>query len=346
MEKIVDLVKKPIIAAALGLLVGLIIGLPILGWGIWPVKWVDADAKNLREDLKTQYLCMVVDSYKQNGDPLLARSRLDALGIDLANAATQLKDFNTTACNFKSPTALSEFLMVMGGTMPPLPVQPGVTETSPALPLPTEQPAAAASTTSPVLLLVFLCVGVLVVGGVLVYVLFLRNRKTGAVSPAMHAQEISRQTEMTDYSTQGKEAPLTQFSTTYLQGDDLYDDSISIDSSTGIFLGECGVGISDTIGVGDPKKVTAVEVWLFDKDDIQTVTKVLMSTHGFNDPTIRQRLASKGEPVLATEGQSVVLRTAKLEMEARVVKIEYGQGALPAESFFKQITIELSVWAK
>ncbi|NTV35760.1 MAG: hypothetical protein HGA53_02290, partial [Anaerolineaceae bacterium] len=54
MEKIVDLVKKPIIAAALGLLVGLIIGLPILGWGIWPVKWVDADAKNLREDLKTQ----------------------------------------------------------------------------------------------------------------------------------------------------------------------------------------------------------------------------------------------------------------------------------------------------
>ena len=47
--------------------------------------------------------------------------------------------------------------------------------------------------------------------------------------------------------------------TTYMIGDDLYDDSFSIDSPSGEFLGECGVGISDTIGVGDPKKVTALK---------------------------------------------------------------------------------------
>ena len=81
--------------------------------------------------------------------------------------------------------------------------------------------------------------------------------------------------------------------TTYMAGDDLYDDSFSIDSPSGEFLGECGVGISDTIGVGDPKKVTAFEVWLFDKNDIQTVTKVLMSEHAFNDAAIRQRLAPR-----------------------------------------------------
>ena len=65
--------------------------------------------------------------------------------------------------------------------------------------------------------------------------------------------------------------------TTYRQGDDLYDDSFSIDSVNGEFLGECGVWVSRKLSVlRDPKKVTALEVWLFDKNDIQTVTKILM----------------------------------------------------------------------
>jgi hypothetical protein len=134
--------------------------------------------------------------------------------------------------------------------------------------------------------------------------------------------------------------------TTYNLGNDLYDDSFSIDSASGEFLGECGVGISETIGVGDPKKVTAFEVWLFDKNDIQTVTKVLMSQHAFNDPSINQRLASKGEPVLAEPGKRIVLETATLQLEARVVNMNYGTGALPASSFFDQLTLELAVWPK
>ena len=47
------------------------------------------------------------------------------------------------------------------------------------------------------------------------------------------------------------------------------------------------LGVSETIGVGSPNKVTAFEVWLFDKNDIRTVTKVLMSDHAFNDDAIR-----------------------------------------------------------
>lgn len=111
-------------------------------------------------------------------------------------------------------------------------------------------------------------------------------------------------------------------------------------------MGECGVGISDTIGVGDPKKVTAFEVWLFDKNDIQTVTKVLMSQHAFNDPGISQRLTSKGDLVLAESGKHVLLETATLQLEARVVNMNYGQGALPSDSYFEQLTLELQVWPK
>ena len=134
--------------------------------------------------------------------------------------------------------------------------------------------------------------------------------------------------------------------TSYAIGDDLYDDSFSIDAPNGAFLGECGVGISDTIGVGDPKKVSAFEVWLFDKNDIQTVTKVLMSAHAMNDSAIKQRLASKGEPVLLEPGQQFLLETATLQLEARVIEMVYGLGALPAGSFIERLTLELSVWPK
>src|SRR3970282_1678424 len=91
--------------------------------------------------------------------------------------------------------------------------------------------------------------------------------------------------------------PLATFRTTYTLGDDLYDDSFSIESANGDFLGECGVGIGDLIGVGDPKKVSAFEVWLFDKNDIQTFTKVLMSRYAFQDEATRNRMAAQGAPI-------------------------------------------------
>lgn len=126
----------------------------------------------------------------------------------------------------------------------------------------------------------------------------------------------------------------------------MYDDSFSIDALSGEFLGECGVGISETIGVGDPKKVAAFEVWLFDKNDIQTVTKVIMSAHAMNDAATRQRLASKGEPVLLDAGQQILLETATLQLEARVIEMVYGKGALPSQSYFDRVTLELAIWPK
>src|SRR5262249_1083170 len=141
-------------------------------------------------------------------------------------------------------------------------------------------------------------------------------------------------------------APVAQFMTTYVLGDDLYDDSFSIDAPDGSFLGECGMGISETIGVGDPKKVMAFEVWLFDKNDIRTVTKVMMSEHAFRDEALKSRLAAKGEPVLVQSGDVVSMETASLVVTARVVDMAYGGGALPPNSFFERLTIELAAFTK
>ena len=65
-----------------------------------------------------------------------------------------------------------------------------------------------------------------------------------------------------EYSGKGEAPPMHQFVTTYVLGDNLFDDSFSIELAAGEFLGECGVGISEAIGVGEPKRVTAFEVWL------------------------------------------------------------------------------------
>jgi len=173
-----------------------------------------------------------------------------------------------------------------------------------------------------------------------------RNGTPSTPTAAMRAREMTNQTEMTDYEAMGEEPPISQFVTTYVLGDDLFDDSFSIDAPSGEFLGECGIGISETIGVGEPKKVQAFEVWLFDKNDIQTVTKVLMSAHAFTDVATHQRLEAKGEPMMVERGKQVVLETAALQLVATVSDIEYGQGALPEGSYFERLTLEIAVWPK
>jgi len=324
--------KNPLVAAISGFVLGLIIGLPILGWWLWPVRWVNAEPRHLRSDLKIDYLCMVIDSYIKNQNQVTAKARFDLLGKD---GETLLKELKPGDCNL-SEGDINQFRAVLQGPVLPLP------GTTPA----TEQPKPAPRTSS-IGLVVVLCLVTAGVGAALVYLLVFR-RRPGATAPSAVAQarEYTRQAEPTDYVAQGQEAPIAQFMTTYVLGDDLYDDSFSIDSPSGQFLGECGVGISDTIGVGEPKRVTALEVWLFDKNDYQTVTKVIMTPHAFNDPSIRQRLESKGELVEATPGQRIRLEANTLVMEAHIADLQLGGGALPEDSFFERITLELSVWQK
>lgn len=336
MEKIQELIRRPLIAAAIGFILGLIIGLPVLGWGLMPVQWVDADPSYLRADVKDDYFCMVADSFVRNGDAAVAKSRLEGLG---QYSETKLNSLLPDDCGLTSEE-ITTFKTALGAVSVPLPpgdVVPGETEEG------------TGGGRNFVLVGVF-CLATLLIGGALAY-LFLIRKKNGATSPARapaaYTPAVSYpEGEIASYDGSASEPPVAQFMSTYVAGDDLYDDSFSIDSPSGEFLGECGVSISETIGVGDPKKVTAVEVWLFDKNDTETVTKVFMSQHAYDDPALSQRLASKGEPVLIQPGGRVVLETETLQLEARVVDIVYGQGALPEGSTIDRITLELAIWQK
>jgi hypothetical protein len=351
MDKIRELLKNPLYTGVAGAVVGVLFGLIILGWWLFPVQWVDGTPQNLRPDLQMDYLRMSIQSFAADGNIPAAQQHWKDLGSQKA-ASDLLAELQTT--NNSLPENQVTAFMVAVGVAAPIgtSVSPATTPvaTNPAGTLaPTATIATGKPTSSLLIPLLLLCVLLIVIGLALAYIFLIRGRTPSSKSPAtpiMQAQELTRQAEKTNYASKGQEAPVAQFMTTYMAGDDLYDDSFSIDSPSGEFLGECGVGISETVGVGEPKKVAAFEVWLFDKNDIQTVTKVLMSPHAFDDPAIHQRLESKGEPVLTEPGKHILLETATLQLEARVVDMNYGQGAMPTNSYFDRLTLELAVWPK
>jgi hypothetical protein len=327
MQFVVAILKKlPWLQIAL-FVGGLAIGL-FWGYIVDPVDFVDATPSYLRADLQKDYLRMAIDSYRVNPDPNLAVERWKGLGAGAQQAFSEIQ-----ADPQKADPALiqnyGELITNVLSNEPPI------------------DTGAASSMTGTLLLgFALVALAVLIAVGVLYYRRLFSNRGSGEVTPTMQSVEISRKAEKTNFEEMGLAPPITQTMTTYILGDDLYDESFSIDTQAGEFMGEYGVGVSEAIGVGEPKKVTALEVWLFDKNDIKTATKVLMSKHAFNDPSIRARLEPKGELVVVEPQAQVLLETATLQLLVTVVDLEYGSGALPTDSYFDRITLELAIWPR
>ncbi len=340
MDLLKSQLQKPLVLGGTAFLAGLFLGWLLLGWTLFPVQYVNGDPSQLRADFQQDYVKAAADSYVVTGDAAAALRRAELLGEGLSPALEGAVVSSSGDELFR----LRSFEDAVRGALSPAPGE---------APVEGESPAAAGGGLSGLLLPIcgiLLFVGLATAGG-----LYVRNRLSSrpprpAMEPTMSPQRLATVLSPSAMATPppavaGQE-PIAQWLTTYMLGDDLYDDSFSIDAQSGDFLGECGVGISETIGVGDPKKVTAFEVWLFDKNDIRTVTRVLMSEHAFKDEGLKNRLAAKGEPVLAQPGGLVQMETASLLITARVVDLSYGGGALPPSSYFDRMTVELSAYTK
>ena len=313
--------------------IGLFVGGFLLGL-VWayvlaPTEFINATPSYLRTDLQQDYLRMAIDTNYRTRNPNVAAEQWACLGTGAQPAYEAIQ---------KDPRGLDpawiksfseDVAKVPPETLTWCRAQPGN------------------SIVKTVVLVVGLLVlfGLLAYGGLYLYRL-LNKRGSGVVTPTMQASEMSRKAEKTNFEQMGLAPPITQTMTTYVLGDDLYDESFGINTQAGDFMGEYGVGVSESIGVGDPKKVSAFEIWLFDKNDIKTATKVLMSEHAFNDPTIRTRLEPKGELVQVQAQAQILLETATLQLLATVVDLEYGHGPLPTNSYFERITLELAIWPR
>ncbi|RMG96224.1 MAG: hypothetical protein D6706_10390 [Chloroflexi bacterium] len=319
--------KRPGLSVLLAFAVGLFIGLVVLGWWLWPVEWTGAGPGELSEADQALYVRAVAERYSFDGNAEKVREALGSWGGDAV--ACRLAQSSTAPDDRARLEAVAA--VINGQGCAPF-AQESPTTSAP------QQEGGNNFLTLILGLILFILLGAILV------VLRRRRELMAGVGPA--AIEVP---DSAPIST-GEEAtaiPLARFQTTYNFGHDAYDDSFSIETAEGEFLGECGVGISESIGADTPKNVTAFEVWLFDKNDIRTVTKVVMSDHAFFDEALKAKLAPKGEPVLARENEVIVLETASLIINAEIKEMVYGTAeSLPPQSYFERMTIELSAWAK
>jgi len=332
MDVLKSLLDRKWILAVACLVVGIALGL-IYAWQIDELEVINTTPDMLRQDLREDYLRMAVDSYSVNREIALAIQRYESLGEYAEDVLQAIGE----EPGFVDPSALQNFRAVITLPIPP--------ETG-------DEPVDAAEEESASPWRIILPVGgVIVLVGVLIATFLARRSRmidSGQHYSPQPTRDLSQipEVRVSAGETTPMREPLATFRTTYNLGDDSYDDSFSIESAAGDFLGECGVGIADVIGVDGARKISALEVWLFDKTDIQTVTKVVMSQHAFDDGEARTRLAAKGDPILAESGGVVELQTESLEVEARVVDFVYGEGVLPPRSFFERVTIELRAYQR
>jgi hypothetical protein len=89
----------------------------------------------------------------------------------------------------------------------------------------------------------------------------------------------------------------------------------------------------------------AFDVGLFDKTDITTLSRVVMSEQAYNDPTIMAKVEAnpQAEAILATPGKQFTLETSAMRVEAKIEDMEYGPGG---NVFFNKLKLSLAVFVK
>ncbi len=227
-----NLLKNNRLVFVLGVILGLALGVTF-AWGIWPVEVVDTTPDVLRFDLQQDYLRMTIDSFNKTGDVDAAMRRWDGLG---ASAAPVYISLQTDPGNL-TPQEVQEF-GVLVQAVKGAPIQNSQT--------PGEDTSTSGSVSSSIGRLVLY--GAIAVVAILLafaafYLFRLFRKGSGTVTPAMEATKLNKSIERTDYQQHGLEPPITQSLTTYVYGYDLYDESFSIDTQAGKYLGEFGVGI-------------------------------------------------------------------------------------------------------
>ncbi len=332
--------------------IGLILGL-IIGWGLFPVKWENATPGHLRADFRAYYLDSVAQDYAMTQDAEMVREKL-GLNIERPKNIPWLERKQTLPNDVQEAIDNAERFDLNPSSLQFLQADLKAIREAPA------EGEAGAEEDAGLSLLTILgaLILVLVAVGAVFYILKSRvdRKKAGGKksAPPSRAEDYGEEygapvkeiEGVPPAKPAGGREPVKSFTTTYVLGDDYFDPSFSIEIDND-FLGECGIGISETIGEPDPKKVTAFEAWLFDKSDIKTITKVLASDFAIKEPDLRAKLEPKGEDVLLLKpGVEVVLETTALRVQARVRELEYAEGNLPNKSYVQKLSVELRAWIK
>lgn len=366
---------------------GLLIGLVVFGWILFPVQWTQTYPNDLQADIQNDYLALTSDSYNLTGDLDRAVQRLSYWkALDLVQIANRYADQLQAAGSVQEADRLRA--LVEDASIYRLSLAPQT------------EPAASGQAAAPVALdpatrrlLVYLLVGIAALAVLLVLMRLLRipligqRRQTeeeeeveteadeieGQVLPPMpgrpsappaaapsyaafvgevdeyeEAEEDESADELlaeddraeigdwdeeeeddlapppTPPQTATSAAPRRgpAYESLRFDGDASYNEIRDI-SDRGEYAGEFGMagGKQDP---DTPGAVYSMEVWLFDKSDIHTVTAVLMHPDSHADESRRQQLAGNYQALALQDGAPIQLHTKSLELEGRVRRVAFG----------------------
>lgn len=147
-------------------------------------------------------------------------------------------------------------------------------------------------------------------------------------------------------ATINQDLPLIHYKAVYQLGDDFFDETFSIDELDDVFIGECGLGIAETINTTDPKAVTAFEAWLFDRQDTITPTFFMLSEYAYRNPVMVERLNNKGQFDLMEVGKVFTIETYALKMAVTILEIVYGAESSEPKSYFDRVVFDVVVERK
>ena len=373
-------IRPAVIGGVLGLVLGCLLGWLAIGWWLWPVQYTgDVYTYELNDAEKMQYVAAVADSYNLNRQVEIARQRFNAWRPDeivealarlyveyradgreqeasqvmeLTKRLKLLTNWDPTLVNQgirqvenryaeqgdpQKTSYLSQFANELTIAAPSV-GQSGAAPAAPTAAPPQAVPTASVEEgTGFPLWVVFLIALVLAALGAALYA-----RRYGLPSrPAIPASTPEPEEE---YVGEGPRPALVAKST-YRLGMDNFDESFTIEGPDGSFRGECGFGISEAAGDESPKRVLAFDVWLFDKSDIRTLTKVLVSGYAYHNEAMRNKLSARGETVLAEPNATLILETGSLSVQARVLDMAYSDSP-PPNSCFDHVTVQLTAHIK
>ncbi len=341
--------------------VGLLLGWLVIGWWIWPVTWANALPIDLSPEHRRTYVVGIAYAFQATGDVERARREMEALGGGIAQRQA-LEEALAAA----SPADRGALLELERALQLPL------------LPRPSASPGGASSW-GPLLLGLLLGISLIGLGAAVLYLVrsgegFLRVPAWARPAasgpppgPAPSAQPTAK--PVVDVAPKARaaaeairpreeEKPLApegairfreklgSFTPTFRRGIEEYTENFDLAAPDGSeYEGDCGMGISETLE-GDGDRVTALEVWLFDKSDIRTQTYVLASEYAYSDPVLRKRLSSHGPGVLARPGETFTIEGQSLVLVGKVLSVTYAdEGELP-QSVFEEVKVSLEVYRK
>jgi len=373
--------RSLLVGLLIGLILGLIIGAGIVGVYIRqnpPVYSGGAYPNELSPNYQDHYLAMVIDSYIVNRQADVAKERLKtfseaqkikALGrwsaIYVAGGraaeaqavndlAVALKDAegwspetvsqaaSELATEFKDDGAKAQAITTFANRLGQVPVaaeqaeQPADAAEAAETPAPAQADEGGVSLWL-IALLCLLGLALLALGGIILY-----RRLGGRPTTPVKPEAV--------WEGEGP-APLKMWTGTYDVDRSMFDESFTVETEAGAFVGEVGMSISETVSATipgtSPTQVTAFDVWVFDKTDITTYTTVLLSESAYNDEMIQadMQTGSQIKSVLAAPGTEFFIEGAAIRVEATVKEMNMAKSD-DGSDYFEKLAVGLNVFIK